>query len=363
MPKSTSKAKEKAAARQPKPAAKESTARESSARSTAAVKQIEMAEMTVSETLATALETIEAAPPETMTLSGGEEITASVDEATVETAPETVAEATVRTAEAQKPTAKPYVLSMPERSHNGKNYLDVIEQLCRVLKPERYFEIGTHKGESLKRVDCRSVAVDPEFKIEGDVVGKKPACFLYQMTSDRFFESQDPKVMLGGPVQLAFLDGMHRFEFLLRDFMHTEKHSTPNSVLLLHDCFPLSFQMAERKYNSRARTGNDRPPRRADWNHPAFWWTGDVWKVLWILSQYRPELTIICMDAAPTGLVAVTGLNPSSTILSDRYFEIVHSYGNMETTPEVLEEHYRRYPLIDATEISKEEHLTRCFWF
>jgi hypothetical protein len=252
---------------------------------------------------------------------------------------------------------------IPDRFHVGRHYLDVIEQMCQVLKPERYFEIGTHNGHSLKHVNCRAVAVDPKFKIDGDVIGNKPSCFLFQMTSDRFFEKHDPNELLGGPIQLAFLDGMHRFEFLLRDFINTERHSTPNSVLLLHDCFPLSIEMTERRYEGRERPGYELIKSPKDLEHPAFWWTGDVWKVLWILSQYRPELTVISMDAAPTGLVAVTGLNPSSTVLSDRYFEIVHSYGTMDLTPEVLEEHYRRYPLISATEISKEEHLTRCFWF
>jgi len=254
-------------------------------------------------------------------------------------------------------------LPMPDRFHHGKNYLEVIEQMCRVLQPERYFEIGTHKGHSLKHVNCNSVAVDPNFQIEGDVVGKKQSCFLFQMTSDRFFETHDPKAMLGGPIQLAFLDGMHRFEFLLRDFINTERHSTQNSVLLLHDCFPLSIEMTERMYDGRNRSGYDRIKSREDIEHPAFWWTGDVWKMLWILSQFRPELTVICMDAEPTGLVAVTGLSPKSTVLSDRYFEIVHSYGTLEMTPELMEEHYKRYPLTSATELSKEAHLTRCFWF
>ena len=48
------------------------------------------------------------------------------------------------------------------------------------------------------------------------------------MTSDDFFASHDLAQVLGGrPVDLAYIDGMHQFEFALRDFMNLERYVGP----------------------------------------------------------------------------------------------------------------------------------------
>jgi len=47
-----------------------------------------------------------------------------------------------------------------------------------ILKPRSYVEIGVNRGETLALADCASVGVDPEFLIDRDVVGKKPALTL-----------------------------------------------------------------------------------------------------------------------------------------------------------------------------------------
>jgi hypothetical protein len=251
---------------------------------------------------------------------------------------------------------------IPEKMHKGMHYLDVISSINTVLKPGNYLEIGTHDGASLRRISCTSIAIDPKFVIDSDVIGTKPACFSFQMTSDAFFEKHDPKSLLGGPVKLAFLDGMHRFEFLLRDFINVERHCVPNSLIMLHDCFPLNLAMTERIYNPKTRPGIERVKSKEDYKRPAFWWTGDVWKVLWILQKYRPEIIRIHLDAAPTGLSLLTGLDPQSTVLADNFFHIVHEYGAMALSDETLNEHYEKFKLWSADAVATESQLTRCFW-
>lgn len=47
---------------------------------------------------------------------------------------------------------------------------------------------------------------------------------LCRHTSDEFFARSDLHELLGGtPVDLAFIDGMHLFEFALRDFVNLER--------------------------------------------------------------------------------------------------------------------------------------------
>jgi hypothetical protein len=59
--------------------------------------------------------------------------------------------------------------------------------------------------------------------------------------------------------------------------------------------------------------------------HP-HWWAGDVWKALLILKKFRSDLAVHVFDAFPTGLAVITGLDPSSTVLADRYTDIVASH-------------------------------------
>jgi hypothetical protein len=55
-------------------------------------------------------------------------------------------------------------------------------------------------------------------------------------------------------------------------------------------------------------------------------WTGDVYKVAEILGRYRPDLVTVAVDTQPTGQLVVFGADPRSTVLRDRYEEIVAEY-------------------------------------
>ena len=114
-------------------------------------------------------------------------------------------------------------------------------------------------------------------------------------------------LLAGLPIALAFIDGMHLFEYALRDFMNIERHCTPGSTILLDDCLP-----ADRRSAGRERTTD--------------FWTGDVWRVVLALKKYRPDLRIHTVAAAPTGLCVVRGLDPASRVLSENYDAIVQEF-------------------------------------
>jgi hypothetical protein len=191
----------------------------------------------------------------------------------------------------------------------GTHYIEFLGQYHQQCKPVQYLEVGTQRGRSLAKANCRCIAVDPEFKVDTEIVTAKPDLFLYQGTSDDFFASgylERNAITL----DFAFLDGMHLFEYLLRDFMNTEAHSAASGVISMHDCVPYARIMADRDW--------DKTTTRS--------WTGDVWKLLPILARFRPELTVDVLDCEPTGLVMVSGLDPSSTVLRDAYDEIIAEY-------------------------------------
>lgn len=204
----------------------------------------------------------------------------------------------------------------------GVFYHRLLEWLHSSRTPDWYLEIGTAGGKSLCLSQAKSIAIDPSFKIQSDVIGKKPQLHLQQMTSDDFF-SQGIAEKLGAKIDLAFLDGMHLFEYLLRDFIGTEKICTPGAMIVLHDCCPHNFAMANREW--------DRNITQA--------WTGDVWKLVPILRKYRPELKLTVLDCPPTGLVLVTGLDPMNRELERQYDKIVADYASIELNAATLAEY------------------------
>lgn len=241
--------------------------------------------------------------------------------------------------------------SMPD--FTGEPYLTMLGRLHRELRPKTYFEIGTETGKSLALARCASLAVDPKFRlVSGRPVSNKPLCALYQISSDDFFASVDPTVVLGRNIDLAFLDGMHLCEFLLRDFLNTERFCCPNSVIVLHDCLPLDLVMAEREWPSSDRQSLSRKG----------WWTGDVWRCALLLKRRRPDLRITALDAPPTGLVLVTNLNPSSTFLGEHYASSVEEMHAISLSDLTLAGVHAELNVEPTLALSHLEQIARRFW-
>lgn len=233
----------------------------------------------------------------------------------------------------------------------GIYYTEVLRRLNDVLSPTNYVEIGSRTGGSLEIFGCNSVAIDPTFSISTNVIGKKPTCHFFQMTSDKFFEKYSLNALFGGPVDFAFLDGMHLAEFLLRDFMNIERQAKANSIIAIHDCLP-------GEYNISARQEGSESQRSA--THPE-WWTGDVWKIIPILQKYRPDLHIIPVDAAPTGLILITNLDPENTTLKTHYSEITRNIVSKYKEEEFIE-FWRNISIVSANKLVSMEDIYEYFW-
>jgi hypothetical protein len=203
----------------------------------------------------------------------------------------------------------------------GIRHLRFLPMLAAAAEAKSYFEIGTSRGHSVAGIDCSAVCVDPSFRVEQNIIGRKPSLFAFQMTSDDFFAEFRLSDLLPRPgrLDLAFLDGMHHFEFLLRDFMNVEKYCNPRTLVTLHDCLPLFPRSARRLDRRNAVTLETQRPVDPE----ARGWTGDVWKVLRILQQYRPDLHIVVFDCPPSSLVVVTNCDPSNRVLHGAYDEAV----------------------------------------
>lgn len=196
-------------------------------------------------------------------------------------------------------------------AHRGIQYRPFLTRLHKALRAEHYLEIGVRNGQSLKLARGMAVGVDPMPKPSIEVTDTTK---FFALTSDDFFAREAVSVFKNG-IDLAFIDGMHLVEFALRDFMNTERLANPGALVILHDCLPINAEMAAR----------DRSAERKD-HLTRKWWPGDVWKILPILSQYRPDLRITCLDCPPTGLVLVTGMDRKSKVLEANYDRIVSHF-------------------------------------
>jgi hypothetical protein len=235
--------------------------------------------------------------------------------------------------------------------HSGIDYKSFMLNLISYFEAERYFEIGTQNGVSLSMMPCDSIAVDPSFKIDRPIMGGKQVCMLFQMTSDRFFAKNNPRELLRGPVDVAFLDGMHRFEYLLRDFSNIERHCKKNSLICLHDCLPPTLEMTVREDRGSSLSTKYRG-----------YWTGDVWKVVPILKKARPDLKIVFVDCPPTGLVICTNLDPSNEVVKSNYFQLVNEALATPDDFTQLKEMYEAQDLLRSKELAVGEVLTTQFW-
>ncbi len=200
---------------------------------------------------------------------------------------------------------------------------EFLRRLHALVRPRNYLEIGVFDGHSLALSRVPSIAIDPAFKVTQPL---KADVHLAKQTSDEFFARQDPILHLrsgrnplrnlrrgrapfahylgGTTLDLAFIDGMHLFEFALRDFMNVERFSTWSSVIVFDDMLPRNIPEAARE---RATAQ----------------WTGDVYKIIPVLREYRPDLTLIPVDTTPTGLLVVLGADPADGTLTAKYDEIV----------------------------------------
>lgn len=190
---------------------------------------------------------------------------------------------------------------------------------------EGYFEIGTRFGDTLVLSQSPTIAIDPYFQLKKNPIFNKDSCLLFQETSDSFFKNTMPKLS-HYKCQLAFIDGMHLFEYALRDFINLAKISTKDVLFLFHDPIPWTFKMTIR----------DNKKLRNDEN-----WVGDIWKLVPIFIDAGLKNSLNLLSSAPSGILAV--LNPDKKIISQlekNYENICAKWINVEFSKDNLSNFY-----------------------
>ena len=145
-------------------------------------------------------------------------------------------------------------------------------------KDINYLEVGVNQGQTFVAVNAKNkwgVEPAPTFSLRNLPSGMK----IFKETSDIFFEKRRFEVLY----DLVYLDGLHEWTQTYRDLINSLNSSCFNCFILIDDVIPTDKFSAIpnqiKALRSRWVSG------LTGWN-----WHGDVYKILFVLKEFHPEL-------------------------------------------------------------------------
>ncbi|QOX79679.1 methyltransferase domain-containing protein [Trichlorobacter lovleyi] len=188
---------------------------------------------------------------------------------------------------------------------------DFLQYLHQVLEPRFYLEIGVFMGASLQLANCPALGIDPAPCMGPDnPLWEK----IVVATSDDYFFDESNRAYQG-MLDLVYIDGMHLIENVIKDFINIEARSHPGTIIVLDDIYPNHPVQARRERETLA-------------------WTGDVWKIVQILRDVRPDLELIPVDTYPAGTLIVLGADAGNQNFSKGFDFIVDSWQKPQDPPQ-----------------------------
>lgn len=200
------------------------------------------------------------------------------------------------------------------------NRLEIIQSLMKEKGLKNYLEIGVFNGHIFFRIKSDfKIAVDPEFRFDSSRRFGKTIINPYNVynkyfskTSDDFFSADAPEVFNGKQLNISLIDGMHEYDYALRDTENVLKYLSNDGVIILHDCNPLIKSASSSYAEWEARNFSDT-------------WNGDVWRVILHLQCLRHDVNAFVLDC-DHGLGIITKRTPEHPLSFTKEQIAVFSY-------------------------------------
>ncbi len=184
----------------------------------------------------------------------------------------------------------------------------LVKELMAKKKLKNYLEIGVFNGRVFFRIKSTfKVAVDPSFAFDA---WRKTGKFFtnpynifnryIEKTSDDFFKEDAARVFADKQCEISFIDGMHEYDYALRDVENTLKYLSKDGVIVMHDCNPITKEEGCSFAEWKARDFKGQ-------------WNGDVWKTILHLRCLRKDINVFVLDA-DHGLGVVTRGQPENPL-------------------------------------------------
>nr|WP_294517318.1 class I SAM-dependent methyltransferase [uncultured Rhodopila sp.] len=151
--------------------------------------------------------------------------------------------------------------------------------LAKRLDCRTYLEIGVCEGDTFRLVEIpEKTGVDPNFRFDPDTV-RDGTTQLIGETSDCYFAL----LPVSTKFDAVFIDGLHTFEQVVRDFSNAIIHTHDRSVILLDDTRPSDVYSSLPDAGDASRFRRQAGGESADWH-------GDVFKAVFYINDFWPSL-------------------------------------------------------------------------
>jgi len=152
-----------------------------------------------------------------------------------------------------------------------------IQKLIDEMNYKSYMEIGVALGSTWRNVIAdKKIAIDPKFTFDW-TNSALPGEDLYEVSSDDYFRNLPQKM----EVDIAFIDGLHTFDQVVKDILNVISILSPNGVILLDDTVPID------KFSAMTDRLTAIASRKAIMGNKAnLSWHGDVYKSLFFINDY-----------------------------------------------------------------------------
>lgn len=176
----------------------------------------------------------------------------------------------------------------------------LINDIAKTIGACSYLEIGVEHGFTFNRVKVfQKTAVDPSFRFDHQK-NLRAGLTFHEITSDIFFQRAAKRENQNLRFDLVFIDGLHVFEQVLRDFINSVNLMSPGGVIVIDDTVPID------EYSALPSQEDCYRLRTASGKHNDGSWHGDVYKLIHILSKNEKHKIRIA---------TVTDLNNPKTVV------------------------------------------------